>query len=135
MNFSERIARQLGRARQIFSDLRSRGALRARFADIDSSVGLDDFLKDIGLSRTEMERIVRGSAEAERLLPAMTKRLGVDIEKLSPAQRYRLGKACATCRSHRRCRRWLAAASNESTGYGAFCPNAELFDAALGRAS
>lgn len=127
------LARQLRRLRQYFSDMQARSALREQMAELDRRGGLDDVLNDIGVSRPAMARIIRGHPEAGRLLPAMAKRLGVDLEKLDPRWRYSIQRACGECPSHRRCRRWLATSLSDSTEYRDFCPNAELFEPALAR--
>jgi len=127
------LARELRGAWQLFSDFLARSALREQVADLERRGGLDDVLNDIGISRPCLERIIRGYPEAGRLLPAMAKRLGADLDKLDPTARYELGRTCGVCRSHRRCRRWLATASAASTDYRAFCANVELLDAALAK--
>jgi len=125
------LTRQWGRVRQLFSDMEARSALRAQMADLDRRGGLDNVLTDLGISRPALESIIRGYPESGRLLPAMAKRLGLDITKLDPRWRYNIQRNCAECQSQGRCRHWLATASAESTEYRAFCPNAELFDPVL----
>lgn len=119
--------------RRWVSDWLARGALREEFEDLEHSGCLDDVLIDLGISRWEVERVIRGYPEAGRLMPAMAKRLGLDVEGLEPRMRYMVGQHCAVCQSHRRCRQWLATASAESTAYRDFCPNAALFDTILAR--
>lgn len=127
------VTRQLTGVRQYFSDVLARSALREQFADLDRRGGLDDLLRDIGVSRPDMEKIVQNHPETGRLMLAMTERLGVDADKLDPRSRHTLGRSCATCQTHRICRHWLATATKGSTEYRDFCPNAELFDAARGK--
>ncbi len=128
------IARQFAGVRQFFSDFVKRSALRAELAELDRRGGLDAVLEDIGITRPEMEKIVGGHPISGRLLSAMAKRLGVDIEKLNPRTRYELGRSCALCSTRRRCRHWLDEASVTSTEYEEFCPNAALLDAVRNRA-
>ncbi len=106
----------------------------ARRAEAVASERCDDrgaVLRELGITQAELNSFIRGGPEAERLLPAMAKRLGVALETLQPASRYELRQACTLCPSHRRCRRWLAAASDARTDYRTFCWNGELFDAVL----
>lgn len=131
MNWNDAIARELGGVRQRFSDFVARCVLREPTAELDRCGGLDDALNDIGISRPYPERIIRFYPEAGWLLPAVTKRLGLDINRLDPSARNELGRTCATCRSHRRCRRWLATTNIASMEYRTFCPNVELFDSSL----
>ena len=125
------LARQWDAACQVVADFWARNALRRQFADLDRRGGLDELLTDIGLSRPELDRIIESHPETGRLMLAMTRRLGVDADKLDPKSRYQVGRSCAVCNEHGRCRHWLKTASPESTEYREFCPNAAVFDAAL----
>lgn len=127
------VARQLTRARQLVADAVARSTLRQQVADLDSRGGLDDLLKDIGSTRPEIETMIRGYGNTQRLLPAMMTRLGVDPETMDPATLQEVRQSCAGCRSHRRCRLWLAKAGAPATAYRDFCPSAQTFDAALAR--
>lgn len=131
-NWRGAVARQIAGVRQFLSDVLARSALREQFADLDRRGSLDAVLDDIGVSRPELGRVIRNHPETGRLMPAMAQHLGVDTAKLDPRSRYALGRSCALCQAHGICRHWLATASSESTEYRAFCPNAALFDAALG---
>lgn len=125
------VARQLGRVRQAFADFRLRAAIRVELTDLDRRGGLDVFLRDIGITRPEMERSLRGYRNANQLLPAMARRLGIDIEKLAPASRYAIRETCSLCRVHRHCRRWVANSSTPKTAFHEFCPNSARLDDAL----
>jgi len=116
---------------QAVSDFLDRSALREELADLDRRCGLDTVLQDLGLTLPEMERIVRGYPEAGRLEHAMAQRLGIELETLDPKTQYAMSQTCAMCQAHRRCRRWLATTGAENVDYKDFCPNAELFDAAM----
>ena len=120
----------LARLRQFIADYWERGAFRAEIANLERRGCLDALLQDMGLSVAEMEQIVHGYPEAGRLMPAMAKRLGVDIEKLDPRVLYALRQNCGLCAAHRRCRHWLRSTSVHTGGAASFCPNSELFETA-----
>ncbi len=125
------VARQWDAVRQFVSDSWARNGLRRQFADLDRRGGLDELLTDIGLSRPELDRIIESHPETGRLMLAMTRRLGLDTNSLDSKSRYQVGRSCAVCNEHGRCRHWLKTAAAESTEYREFCPNAATFDAAL----
>ncbi len=127
------IARMMAEIRQIFSDITKRAALRAEFMDLDRRGGLDAVLDDIGVTRAELAKIIGGYPVSGRLLPAMARRLGVDIDALDSRSRYDLGRSCAMCQSRRSCRRWLDNDEADGSAYRRFCANAELLDAVRGR--
>lgn len=122
------VARIVAEIRQICSDLTRRAALRAEFADLDRRGGLDAVLADIGVTRAELARIIAGYPVAGRLLPAMARRLGIDIDALDAPARDALARGCASCAARRDCRRWLDNPSADGAAYRAFCANAQLFD-------
>lgn len=122
------IGRVIGEIRQIFSDITKRAALRAEIADLDRRGGLDTVLADIGVTRAELAQMIAGYPVAGRLLPAMARRLGLDIATLDPRSRSALERGCASCRSRRRCRHWLDDPAADSAGYRNFCANMELFE-------
>jgi Family of unknown function (DUF6455) len=102
-----------------------------RNAELDRCGGLDAVLRDVGVTRFEIKRYVRNGSDAAQLFPAMAKRRGVMLGQLTAATIYRLQQNCALCPSHRRCRRWLANADEESREDRKFCWNDELFDAVV----
>ncbi len=122
------LARVVAEIRQIFSDLTRRAALRAEFADLDRRGGLDVVLDDIGVTRAELAKIIAGYPVAGRLLPAMARRLGIDIGALDPHSRHELERGCATCQARRSCRSWLDKPNADRSAYRVFCANAQLFD-------
>lgn len=124
------MAGRWGRARQVVADFVARRTLRDQVAAMESRGALDAFLKDIGSTRPEIEKMIRGYGNTQRLLPAMMARLGVDAAALAPATLYEVRETCAGCRAHRRCRHWLAKANAPATAYRDFCPSAKTFDAA-----
>lgn len=127
------VTRRLGRARQAVADFVARRTLRDQVAAMESRGALDDFLKDIGSTRPEIEKMIRGYGNTQRLLPAMMARLGVDAAAFDAATLYEVRETCAGCRAHRRCRRWLAKASGPATAYRDFCPSAKTFDTTAAR--
>jgi len=127
---ADALSRGFARIRQRVADFFTRGALADDLLDLERRGLLDALLGDMGLSYGELTRLVRGYPEAGRLLPAMAKRLGIDIESLDPRTRYALQQNCALCSAHRRCRRFLAASAEEGVDPGSFCPNTGLFDGA-----
>jgi hypothetical protein len=114
-------------ARRFVSDARRRSAFRSEIAALERNGSLDAILDDLGLARWEVSRIATGYPEAQRLLPTMAYRRGVDLEKLDPQSLYALRHACSLCDSHRACRRWISGGA--ATGDASFCPNAKLFGA------
>lgn len=125
------VARQINALKQLFSDFLERQALHDKLVELERGGSLEPVLRDLGLTLPEMERIVRGGPEASRLLPVMAKHLGIDIETLDPRVQYALKQTCAMCNAHRRCRHWLAKDEGGDDAYKDFCPNADLFDAAI----
>ena len=131
-HWADALSRSYARIRDIVADFLARGALADDLADLERRGLLDALLGDLGLTHGELTRLVRGYPEAGRLLPAMARRLGIDIEALDPRTRYALQQNCALCTAHRRCRGFLATGGDdEDMDRRAFCPNAALFDAAI----
>lgn len=123
------VARHLAALWQYCSDFFARGALQAHFDELDRQVGLDDFLRDVGLCRADLDKIVRNHPRTGRLLAAMLERRHIDPEKLDSRLRYELGRSCALCQEQRRCSHWLAEADPaKAEEYREFCPNTEAFD-------
>ena len=105
-------------------DWRRRSAFRQEIAQLDNSGNLDAILDDLGLSRWEIDKVVRGYPEADRLLPNMASCRGIDLGKLEPHTLFELRHACALCEAHRACRRFLAEGGE---GEASFCPNRARF--------
>lgn len=112
--------------KRFVSDCRRRSAFRRELAQLDRSGSLDVVLDDLGLTRWEMDKIARGYPEAERLLPMMADRRGIELEKLDPRDLFALRHTCSLCDQNRSCRRWLA--GGEAQDAARFCPNAGLFE-------
>jgi Family of unknown function (DUF6455) len=125
------VTRQFAAVWQYCSDFFARSALRAHFDELDRQVGLDDFLRDVGLCRADLDKIIRNHPRTGRLLAAMMERRHIDPEKLDPSLRYELGRSCALCQEQHRCSHWLAEADPaKAEEFHEFCPNAEVFDSA-----
>jgi hypothetical protein len=123
------IAQCINRVGRCVSDWMRRAALRDEIAALEWSGELDALLADTGYSRWELEHMVRGYPQADRLLPAMADRLGLDLARLDAGERYEMRHTCALCKQHRACHRWLK--DEASAGLAPFCPNATAFAAAL----
>lgn len=117
--------------RRFFTDAVRRAELRAEFVDLDRRGSLDAVLDDVGLTRGELVRLIRGAPRGGRLRQAMAQRLGIDLDRLDPRSRYQLERSCALCQNQRRCSHWLTREPVDSAAYRHFCPNAEVFDAVL----
>lgn len=121
------LARLVHQARTAIADAGERRALRRELADYAMTGNLDSLLAEAGLSRAQIEPLIKGYPEAPRLLEAMAERLGVEEEyKKDPTIQRDLQRTCSLCAAHGRCRRWLH--SGRQDGYRDFCPNAELLD-------
>ena len=110
--------------RRSVSDWRRRSAFRQEIAALERAGTLDAILEDLGLSRWEMDKVADGFPEAERLLPNMANRRGIDLGKVEADSLYELRHTCSICAKHRACRRFLAAGGE---GDASFCPNSALF--------
>ena len=110
--------------KRLVSDWRRRSAFRQEIAQLDNSGNLDAILDDLGLSRWEVDKVARGYPEADRLLPNMANRRGIDLGKLDSHTVFELRHICALCDSHRACRRFLAGGGH---GEASFCPNRGRF--------
>lgn len=72
---------------------------------------------DLGVTHGQLDRVVTGADAAERLLPQMMERYGVDPDGV--ASRHRavmrdLQRTCAGCPFQRKCRRALARGANRA---------------------
>lgn len=121
------LARLVHQARTAIADARERHALRRELADYAMTGNLDAVLAEAGLSRMQIEPLIKGYPEAPRLLEAMAARLGVENEYTKdPTIQREIQRTCSLCAVHGRCRRWLRSGRDE--GYQDFCPNAALLD-------
>jgi hypothetical protein len=109
------------------SDMWARHRLARQIDDIASSVGLERFLEDTGLSLADLESIVEHHPRSARLFDAMLHRLGIDPASaaLRPMKRD-MERTCSTCGEPGKCEHWLR--SGATAGYDEFCPNAEILE-------
>ena len=119
------LAVPFGAIKRRLSEVMRRSALREEIAAFDRAGTLDTLLDDLGLTRWEMNQIVRQYPEAEHLLPTMAYHLGIDLSTIDPHSLYDLRHTCSLCESHRECRHFLA---EGQTAHADFCPNKKLFD-------
>jgi uncharacterized protein YjiS (DUF1127 family) len=107
-------------------------AVRDRWTTASDVARLDDHeVADLGISRNELQAIVRAGTQPRRLMTAMMARIGVrpsDLRRISGLTRE-VERTCALCAEKRRCRRWLKA-EQPSQDYRSFCPNAASFERA-----
>jgi hypothetical protein len=102
--------------------------LECELADLAAHGALDRALADVGLSQSEIPRLLKGHPGAVRRLTEVMRRAGINAADLAHDQALKeIEWRCIECRSWRQCRAWLA--SNETgDGYRAFCPNLNAFD-------
>jgi len=115
-------------AGQVLAEGREKRRLRRELDECDQRGELDAVLADLGIARGSLRQLIGSCARSPRLLAAMTDRLGIDRGALhrSPYARE-IERNCTLCTEHCYCRAWFQ--SGATTGNGAFCPNAALFDA------
>jgi len=112
-------------------DARVRGDLEYELACLDQAGELDGVLEGIGLSRAALPIVIKNYPGSMRRFLGMTRRLRIGAQ---PAPTLRVGidalfgprRRCLFCAESRRCESWLRTGRGES--YGAFCPNAPVFD-------
>lgn len=115
---------------QLTDDIHANDALRRLLVETEARDGL---LAEIDRARRELQRIIAGNPEPERLFLAMAERLGIPFDHLSARIRHHLEASCALCAAQGPCRTWLA--SGRAEGQHNFCRNAELFDRLRGAGS
>lgn len=123
----ELVARLADRAKTGIADAWARHVLRRELADYAMNSDFDLALADAGLTRAQLEPVIKGHPEAARLLQAMAERLEVEQEYgKDPIIQREMQRTCSLCTERGHCRRWLRAGSKD--GYQEFCPNADLLD-------
>jgi hypothetical protein len=101
---------------------------RAALSDLKccGEIEVDRIAKDVGISASELRRLVsRGPEEADLLLLRMAA-LGLDrneVSRTEPRTFQDLQRVCSMCESHRRCARDLARDS-ANPRWEDYCPNA-----------
>jgi uncharacterized protein YjiS (DUF1127 family) len=87
--------------------------------------------QDLGVSRDDLEALVRKGAHAADELPKMLDALGIDrkvLARTEPLVMRDMGYACAMCGEKRRCDRELET-GDAAKNYRNFCGNAPVLDA------
>ena len=122
------LAQLLSRIMFMIEDGRERSVLRHE-PGISSAQGeLGRPLAEPDPVRSHASRPLLGHPGAARRLPAMARRIGVDVTTLPTTSTMRdLEWHCMGCRSWGLCRIWLAS-DTEGDGYRTFCPNAETLE-------
>lgn len=110
---------------------RKRRQLEREFEQLAAMGSLDAVLADIGLTRSQIEPLLAGSAGSRELLDRMLARLGIDVAQLPVESLREMTWTCTTCPDKHYCRRWMA--DVDATDFHAFCPNAAELDAALSK--
>lgn len=113
------------RVKTAISDMHERHAWRDAFATWRETGELDGALDALGLTEGQIPTFIRNYPDAQRLLTAMTDRLGVDPGPEHLTVWRDLARICTLCSSHEECRAWLQ--SSDAEGYRRFCPNAGRF--------
>lgn len=108
---------------------RKRRQLERELEQLAAMGALDAVLADMGLTRSQIEPLVAGSAGSKELLDQMLVRLGIDAAQLPVESLREMTWTCTTCPDKHYCRRWMA--DLKATDYHAFCPNAPRLDVAL----
>jgi hypothetical protein len=122
----------VGGIRRWAAALNARRRLRAEIDALDRAGVLDDALRDVNMTRSDLNAIVDADPEGLRRLEEMLTRLDL-ADRLSGNERRWLRDiqvVCLNCRAAGRCDHWLS--SGRKTGIEEFCPNAETFTALLG---
>lgn len=107
-------------------------AMRQQVAQELANLGgrdLDRVLADIGCTRDELGTLINNAPRARPLLDAMILRLGLEkaFAFAEPTLLRDMERRCATCPTHRICRRWLGKGGSPGE-YRLFCPNVGNFD-------
>ena len=109
-------------------DWREHFALESELGELSAHGTLDRALADVGLSRSEIPRLLKGHPSAIRQLIEVMRRAGINFTELARDQALKeIEWRCIECRSWHRCRAWIAS-NQPGDGYRAFCPNTSAFD-------
>jgi len=109
-------------------DAAVRRELRAELTGLGRG-DLDRVLADIGISRDEMEAMIRNATHSRMLLGSMLRRLDLDrpLSLATPEVVREIERRCATCDNPKQCGDWLNKGA-PGDAYRGFCPNATAFD-------
>ena len=125
--FFGRIAGGMGRR---LVEAKARHKLRAEIDGLDRAGALDGVLRDLDMTRADVEAIVASDPGAARRLAGMASRLGLGeaLRRHSPRRDVReIEIACTRCTSTAQCERWLNGSAE--SGIEDFCPNAAALHA------
>ena len=95
------------------------------------SAELHRIAADVGLTSTDLKRLVCGHPGPSELLPQRLEQLGLDpefVRRAQPATYRDLARVCASCTDWRRCQKDLAR-GNVQAGIGDYCLNTHTIDA------
>jgi len=109
-------------------DWREDFVLECELAELAGHGALDRAIADVGLSQSEIPRLLKGHSGAVRQLTEVMRRAGIDPADLTRDRTLKeIEWRCIECRSWHQCRAWLTA-NETGDGYRAFCPNVATFD-------
>ena len=109
----------------------SRRQARAEIDALDRAGALDDVLRELSLSRAEIDDIVNVDPDSPQRLERMLARLGLtEAVPAASAIGHDVQRVCQRCSRTSTCEHWLEAGAQE--GFESFCPNAETFQALRG---
>jgi hypothetical protein len=111
-----------------FDDAAIRRDLREELTGLGRD-DLDRVLAELGISRDELEIVIKNAPRSRMLFQSMLRRLGLEkrIGLAAPQLIRRIERRCATCSRQKECSDWLEKGA-PGTAYRQFCPNAETFD-------
>jgi hypothetical protein len=99
--------------------------LRQELLECERSGVLDSVLRNIQVSRGELEPMIENNPLSRRLFADMAARLKLDPRSGGPVLLRELQHNCAVCMHQRESQHWLK--SNRTEGYDEFCPNADYW--------
>jgi len=82
-------------------------------------------LEDLGLTRSELDFLMNGPADAGRQIEALAEAAGVDLARLDAAALREAMWTCTRCATREACKRWLRGEGWQADG-DSRCPNAAL---------
>ena len=124
------LRRLVGAVGRRVAEARAQRSLRAEFDTLERAGALDDVLRDVDMTRTDLAAIVKADPGAARRLAAMAARLGLaDALRRHGARRdvREIELACTRCAATGECDTWLR--GSQAGGNEKFCPNAAALQA------
>ncbi len=117
----------LTRLAQTMRDRRARARQWREFGDLAACGVLDDVLAEAGLSRADLNTVMRAHPESARRHSEMRRWTGVESAPLPPVAELREAQmSCVRCTATRQCDHWLALPAGERP-IPTFCPNVDTF--------